>query len=58
MDKAILVLNAGSSSIKFGIFDPDKGGDTLDIAYRGKIEGNGHQTRFVIERMRGRGAGV
>jgi len=26
MDKAILVLNAGSSSIKFGIFAPGKGG--------------------------------
>ena len=58
MDKAILVLNIGYSSIKFGIIDPDKGEKTLDIAYCGKIEESGHQTQFVIERMRGRGSGV
>ncbi len=58
MDKAILVLNIGFSSIKFGIIDPDKGEKTLDIAYCGKIEESGHQTQFVIEHMRGRGSGV
>jgi acetate kinase len=52
MDKAILVLNAGSSSIKFGIFVPGREGNMLDMAYRGQIDGIGHQSRFVMEYAR------
>lgn len=51
MDKAILVLNAGSSSIKFGIFNSTEGVATLDLVYRGQIEGIGQQARFTIEHM-------
>ena len=53
MDKAILVLNTGSSSIKFGIFTASKGDDALDIAYRGQIERIGQQARFVVEHSSG-----
>lgn len=49
MEKAILVLNAGSSSIKFSIYSSAKGDTTLDLVYRGHIEGIGQQTRFVVE---------
>jgi len=53
MDKAILVINAGSSSIKFGIFITHKGGTRLDLDVRGQIAGIGQQARFVVERVHG-----
>jgi len=53
MDKAILVLNAGSSSIKFGIFIIAKADSALDLAVRGQIAGIGQQARFVVERSLG-----
>ena len=58
MDKAILVLNAGSSSIRFAIFTPGQGVAALDLVYRGWIDGIGHRTRFVVERTRGSGSEV
>lgn len=45
MSNAILVLNAGSSSIKFSIFF-DRGGD-LEPGIRGQIEGLTARARFV-----------
>lgn len=53
MDNAILVLNAGSSSIKFGIFIANKKDARLDLEIRGQIEGIGQQTQFVVERVKG-----
>ena len=53
MEKAILVLNAGSSSIKFGIFTLVKGGVATDPVYRGQIERIGQQARFIVERRHG-----
>ncbi|HET7380144.1 MAG TPA: acetate/propionate family kinase [Gaiellales bacterium] len=47
MTDAILVLNAGSSSIKFSIFAVDDGGGGLALRYRGAIEGIGSDPRFL-----------
>jgi acetate kinase len=46
MSKATLVLNAGSSSIKFTIFDYRTG--TLDVRYEGQIEGIGTSPHFLV----------
>jgi acetate kinase len=44
MTPAILVLNAGSSSIKFALY----GGETLDVLCRGDIEKIGGSPRFKV----------
>jgi acetate kinase len=44
MSDAILVLNAGSSSIKFEVFD--RAGDQLENRAEGQVEGIGTQPRF------------
>lgn len=50
MNKAILVLNAGSSSIKFAIFILAEAEATLDLAYRGQVQGIGSQhAEFIVE---------
>jgi acetate kinase len=53
MDKAILVLNTGSSSIKFAIFITAKADTRLDLAVRGQIAGIGQQAQFLVERVNG-----
>ncbi|MFQ5785677.1 MAG: acetate/propionate family kinase [Alphaproteobacteria bacterium] len=46
MSDAILVLNAGSSSLKFALFDTDgKGADPV-LALRGQVAGIGAEPRF------------
>jgi acetate kinase len=50
MDKAVLVLNAGSSSIKFGIFTIAEDGYTLKPGYRGQIADIGQRAHFVVAR--------
>src|SRR5262252_8259825 len=47
MSDAILVLNAGSSSIKFSVFVQRNGG--LDLALRGQVEGLYTSPRFVAK---------
>ena len=52
MSEAIIVLNAGSSSLKFSIYrvaDPN-----LDLAARGQIEGLGTSPRFTAKDHQGR----
>jgi acetate kinase len=44
----ILVLNAGSSSIKFSTFAVDARGRDLALRYRGAIDGIGSHPRFVV----------
>ncbi|MBN9118684.1 MAG: acetate/propionate family kinase [Planctomycetes bacterium] len=51
MSDAILVLNAGSSSLKFSIFEVGRGADGL--LARGQIEGIGTAPRFVLRGARG-----
>ena len=51
MSDAILVLNAGSSSIKFSVFVQRNGG--LDLALRGQAEGLYNSPRFVAKNADG-----
>jgi acetate kinase len=51
MSDAILVLNAGSSSIKFSVFVQRNGG--LDLALRGQAEGLYNSPRFVAKNAEG-----
>jgi acetate kinase len=48
---AILVLNAGSSSLKFSVFAAQS---SLALVYRGEIEASGSASRFVVTDAAGR----
>jgi len=48
MSDGILVINAGSSSIKFSLFDTDAQDELKPIA-KGQVEGIGSQPRFVAK---------
>jgi acetate kinase len=50
----ILVLNAGSSSMKFSMFTVDSRGQGLGLRYRGAIEGIGSDPRFFVADADGR----
>ena len=50
----ILVLNAGSSSLKFSMFTVDPPGPNLRLRYRGAIDGIGSQPRFLVTDADGR----
>ena len=52
MTQALLVINAGSSSIKFSVYAVGSGAPPLDLRYRGEVDGLGARPRFVA-----RGAG-
>jgi acetate kinase len=54
MTQIILVLNAGSSSIKFSVFAIETEKGSLTLVYRGAIEGIGAQPRFVVNDAAGR----
>jgi acetate kinase len=47
MSSQVLVLNSGSSSIKFSLFDEDNG--ELDVLNKGQIAGLGTNTLFTIK---------
>jgi len=47
--RAILVLNAGSSSIKFTLYDYDGDAAGFSLRFKGQIEGIGTQPRFKVE---------
>jgi acetate kinase len=51
---AVLVLNAGSSSIKFSMFAVQRRGPQLALRYRGQIEGIGTDPRFSAADAEGR----
>jgi acetate kinase len=48
MTDIVLVLNAGSSSIKFSMFAIDERGPALRLRYRGQADGIGTDPRFVV----------
>lgn len=48
MNEAILALNAGSSSIKFSLFDASTGAQDPNLIYRGQIEGIGRRPLFSV----------
>jgi acetate kinase len=50
----ILVLNAGSSSIKFSMFAVDSRQQNLALRYRGAIDGIGSDPRFAVADTDGR----
>jgi acetate kinase len=52
MANVVLVLNAGSSSIKFSVFDADSA--ALDLRLRGQIEGLYTSPRFVAKDAQGK----
>ena len=54
MTDVILVLNAGSSSIKFSMFAVDSRGHDLGLRYRGAIDGIGSDPRFFVADTAGR----
>jgi acetate kinase len=54
MTDVILVLNAGSSSIKFSMFAVESRGLDLALRYRGAIDGIGSDPRFVVADTEGR----
>jgi len=51
MSQAIAVLNAGSSSLKFSLFEPS--GDDLELTVRGQAEGLQTAPRFVAKNAGG-----
>ena len=51
MTKVIVVLNAGSSSVKFSVFSVGDGG--LLSLYRGELEGIGTAPHFFVSDMDG-----
>jgi acetate kinase len=55
MPDTILVINAGSSSIKFQLFDiaDESKGETLDLNLKGQIEGIGSHPRLIARDARG-----
>ena len=53
MPEAILVLNAGSSSIKFSVYALGVA-DRLSLDSKGQVEGIGSRPRFVAEDAKGR----
>lgn len=56
MTGAILVLNAGSSSIKFSLFPGDEQSARQDLICQGEVEGIGQQAQFKVKD--GKGAAV
>ena len=48
MKNLILILNAGSSSLKFSVFSLDSGAD-LGVFLKGQIEGIGTEPRFIVK---------
>lgn len=48
MQGAILIINTGSSSIKFAVFDLKENNISLRTIYRGEIAGIGHQVHFTV----------
>lgn len=48
MAEAILVINAGSSSIKFAIYAAGSDAQSLALLYRGQIDGIGHHAHFTV----------
>ena len=54
MSDGILVLNAGSSSLKFSLFRVEQGQAGLSLTLRGTVEGLDSHPRFVVAEANGR----
>lgn len=53
MNNTVLVVNSGSSSLKFQVYAVERGG-TLTRRLKGQVDGIGTQPRFVVRDMNGR----
>jgi acetate kinase len=53
--RALLVLNAGSSSIKFSVYEVGERAAALAALYRGEVDGLGTRPRFVARDKAGTG---
>ncbi len=53
MAKGILVINAGSTSVKFATYRCG-GADSLDLVCRGQVKGIGSQPSFVVKDSKGK----
>jgi len=53
MTNAVIVLNAGSTSVKFGAYDVD-GSDTLQLLCRGQVESVQGDPHFVANGANGK----
>lgn len=53
MPDAILVINAGSSSIKFAVYDAEENRLSHRAIYHGEIAGIGHRSRFTVHNSTG-----
>jgi acetate kinase len=53
MPETLLVVNAGSSSIKFQLFEVGEG-DRLECAFKGQMEGIGTHPRLAVKDVAGR----
>ena len=51
--EAILALNAGSSSIKFSLFDASNGKDTFPLLYQGGVDGIDSEPHFLVHDITG-----
>jgi acetate kinase len=49
MTDAILALNAGSSSIKFSLFDTTNDQETFPLLYQGGVDGIGGEPHFLVQ---------
>ena len=47
MTQALLVINTGSSSIKFSVYAVGSGAPPLEPRYRGEVDGLGARPRFT-----------
>ncbi len=53
MSDVILALNAGSSSLKFSMFETTGRVDALSLVYQGEVEGLGNEPRFRVSGITG-----
>lgn len=51
MAKGILVINAGSTSVKFAAY---RSAEVLDLVYHGELDGVGSQPQFVVKDAKGK----
>ena len=56
MSDAIVVINSGSTSVKFAGYQHDSG-DGLSLVYRGQLQGIGSHPSFVAKGADGKPAG-
>ncbi len=53
MSDAVLVLNAGSSSVKFALYPAEAGPAATNLICNGEIEGIGHESHFFAKQAGG-----